>query len=155
MVIPNFYLEYPREVIARPSPEIWTEITEFAIPEPRSDEVVIKVIVAGSNVKDWLHLEVLKKPLNSGDDIADIIYSLGENGRAKNEFHLGDRVAAFHLMLEPYGAYAEYAVAPMYTLMKLSDSTTFEGCIYTVSCHDLSTFSVSSPAFAASKVARF
>ncbi|RAL66205.1 hypothetical protein DID88_005877 [Monilinia fructigena] len=67
-----------KEVIVHPSPEIWTEITEVAIPEPRSDEVVIKVIVAGSNVK------------------------------------------------EPHGAYAEYAVAPMHTVMKLPDSTTFE-----------------------------
>ncbi|KAM0176621.1 hypothetical protein ACHAPF_004766 [Botrytis cinerea] len=84
-----------REVIVHPSPEIWTEITEVEIPQPGPDDVVIKVVVAGSNVKgkhtfstctrkgvaqadihflDWLHLKALKKSLNSGDDIA------GSNG---------------------------------------------------------------------------
>ncbi|KAI9640681.1 hypothetical protein NHQ30_010990 [Ciborinia camelliae] len=115
-----------KEVVVHPSPDIWTEITEVAIPQPGPDEVVIKVIVAGSNVKDWLHLKALNKSLNSGDDIAGIIHSLGENVLSKNEYHLGDRVAAFHPMLEPHGAYAEYAVAPMNTVMKLPDATTFE-----------------------------
>ncbi|ESZ92912.1 putative quinone oxidoreductase [Sclerotinia borealis F-4128] len=115
-----------KEVIVHPSPDIWTEIVEAAIPQPGPDEVVIKVIVAGSNVKDWLHLKALNKSLNSGDDIAGIIHSLGKNVCSKNEFHLEDRVAAFHPMLEPHGAYAEFAVAPMHTIMKLPDAMTFE-----------------------------
>ncbi|KAK6606344.1 hypothetical protein H4I96_04806 [Botrytis cinerea] len=40
-----------REVIVHPSPEIWTEITEVEIPQPGPHDVVIKVVVAGSNVK--------------------------------------------------------------------------------------------------------
>lgn len=40
-----------KEVIVHPTPDLWTEIQEVPIPEPGPDEVVIKVIVAGSNVK--------------------------------------------------------------------------------------------------------
>ncbi|CCD52898.1 hypothetical protein BofuT4_P138220.1 [Botrytis cinerea T4] len=136
-----------REVIVHPSPEIWTEITEVEIPQPGPDDVVIKVVVAGSNVKgkhtfstctrkgvaqadihflDWLHLKALKKSLNSGDDIAGFVHSIGTHVQTKNEYSLGERVAAFHPMMNPHGAYAEYAVAPIHTVVKLPDIITFE-----------------------------
>lgn len=41
-----------KEVIVHPSIET-IEIIESPIPEPHDDEVVIKVIVAGTNPKDW------------------------------------------------------------------------------------------------------
>ncbi|KAM0158011.1 hypothetical protein ACHAQE_004251 [Botrytis cinerea] len=116
-----------REVIVHPSPEIWTEITEVEIPQPGPDDVVIKVVVAGSNVKDWLHLKALKKSLSSGDDIAGFVHSIGTHVQTKNEYSLGERVAAFHPMMNPHGAYAEYAVAPIHTVVKLPDIITFEG----------------------------
>jgi NADPH:quinone reductase-like Zn-dependent oxidoreductase len=40
-----------KEVIVHPTPDVWGEIHEVPIPKPQKDEVVIKVIVAGSNVK--------------------------------------------------------------------------------------------------------
>lgn len=40
-----------KEVIFHTSPNIWTEITEVAIPLPGPDEIVIEVVVAVSNVK--------------------------------------------------------------------------------------------------------
>lgn len=40
-----------KEVIVHPKPDIWTEIQDVPIPEPGIDQVVIKVVVAGSNVK--------------------------------------------------------------------------------------------------------
>jgi NADPH:quinone reductase-like Zn-dependent oxidoreductase len=40
-----------REVIVHPLPEITTEIREVDIPTPAPDQVVIRVVVAGSNVK--------------------------------------------------------------------------------------------------------
>lgn len=40
-----------KEVIVHPTPELWTEIHEVPIPEPGPNEVVVKVIVAGSNPK--------------------------------------------------------------------------------------------------------
>lgn len=109
---------------------------------------MIKAIVAGSNVKgehtystctqkvgaqtdiyslDWLHLKALKNPLNSEDDIAGVVHSIGTNAQTKNKYSLGDRVAAFHPMMELHGAHAEYAVTPIHTVMKLPDAITFEG----------------------------
>ncbi|TGO56293.1 hypothetical protein BOTNAR_0226g00050 [Botryotinia narcissicola] len=81
-----------REVVDHPSPEIWTEITVVEIPQPGPDGIVIKVIVAGSNVKD---------------DIAGVVHSIGTNAQTKNKYSLRDRVAAFHPMMEPHEAYAE------------------------------------------------
>jgi NADPH2:quinone reductase len=40
-----------KEVIIHPLPEIKGEIHEVDIPVPKPNEVVIKVVVAGSNVK--------------------------------------------------------------------------------------------------------
>ncbi|RFU33815.1 hypothetical protein B7463_g2579, partial [Scytalidium lignicola] len=115
-----------KEVIVHPSPELHTTIHDVPIPEPGPDEIVIKVIVAGSNVKDWLHITAQNISMNSGDDIAGIIYSIGNKVSATHEFAPGDRVAAFHPMLQPHGAYAEYAVAPMHTTFKLPDEISFE-----------------------------
>ncbi|TVY34197.1 Trans-enoyl reductase [Lachnellula subtilissima] len=115
-----------KEVIVHPTPELWTEIHEVPIPEPGPKEVVIKVIVAGSNVKDWLHLTALNIPLNSGDDIAGTVHALGSEVVKTREFAVGDRVAAFHPMMSPHGAFAEYAVAPYHTVFKIPDETSFE-----------------------------
>ena len=65
--------------------------------------------------------------MNSGDDIAGTVYQLGLNVLASAEFQIGDRVAAFHPMLSPGGAYAEYAVAPQSTVLKLPTGISFEG----------------------------
>lgn len=65
--------------------------------------------------------------VNSGDDIAGVVHDLGKDVQASGEFQVGDRVAAFHPMLSPGGAYAEYAVAPQSTVMKLPLSISFEG----------------------------
>ncbi len=40
-----------REVIVHPLPEITAEIREVDIPTPAPDQVLIRVVVAGSNVK--------------------------------------------------------------------------------------------------------
>lgn len=40
-----------KEVIVHPIPVLRTEIHEVPIPIPREDEVVVRVVVAGSNVK--------------------------------------------------------------------------------------------------------
>lgn len=39
------------EVIVHPLPELTTEIVESPVPVPGPDEVLVKVEVAGSNVK--------------------------------------------------------------------------------------------------------
>ena len=65
--------------------------------------------------------------MNSGDDIAGTVHELGTSVQASGEFQIGDRVAAFHPMLSPGGAYAEYSVAPQSTVLKIPIGTTFEG----------------------------
>jgi NADPH2:quinone reductase len=120
-----------KEVVIHPLPTLRGEIRDVSIPIPAHDQVVIKVAVAGSNVKDWAHITARNLSINSGDDIAGTIHSLGDGVRATNEFNIGDRVAAFHPMLTAGGAYAEYATAPYHTVFKLPNNTTFEGmCIY-------------------------
>jgi NADPH2:quinone reductase len=78
-------------------------------------------------VTDWLHPTALQVSLNSGDDIAGLVHSLGSMVQKTNEFRVGDRVAAFHPMMTPHGAFAEYAVAPQHTVFKIPDTTSFEG----------------------------
>jgi NADPH:quinone reductase-like Zn-dependent oxidoreductase len=133
-----------KEVIVHPTPELYTSIHEVPIPEPGPDEMVIKVVVTGSNPKglllprsiyhdssnshpDWDHLTSMNVSLNSGDDIAGVIHSLGSNVQRTNEFRIGDKVAAFHPMMAPHGAFAEYAVAPQHTVLKIPEGTSFEG----------------------------
>lgn len=64
------------------------------------------------------------KPLNQGDDIAGTVHSVGEGVL---DFKVGDRVAAFHEMLQPGGSYAEYAVSWAHTTFHLPEKTSFEG----------------------------
>jgi D-arabinose 1-dehydrogenase-like Zn-dependent alcohol dehydrogenase len=78
-------------------------------------------------VTDWDHLTSRNISANSGDDVAGTIYEVGENVKRSGEFHVGDRVAAFHPMFSPGGAYAEYALAPQHTTFKIPDQTSFEG----------------------------
>lgn len=42
-----------KEVIVHPTPQLWAEIHEVPIPEPGPKEIVIKVVIAGSNVKGY------------------------------------------------------------------------------------------------------
>ena len=41
-----------KEAIVHPSIDT-VEIVDVSIPEPKDDEVVVKVMVAGTNPKDW------------------------------------------------------------------------------------------------------
>lgn len=76
---------------------------------------------------DWAHITAKKISVNSGDDIAGTVYALGKDAEATGEFHIGDRVAAFHPMLTPGGAYAEYAVAPAHTVFHVPTNISLEG----------------------------
>ena len=97
-----------KEAVVAKGPKV--SIIDSEIPKPAPGQVVIKVQVSGSNPKDWKVPEWMPDaaPTNQGDDIAGTIHAVGEG---VEEFRKGDRVAAFHQMLEPGGSYAEYAVA--------------------------------------------
>jgi NADPH:quinone reductase-like Zn-dependent oxidoreductase len=80
--------------------------------------------VSGSNPKDWKVPVWFNRTLNSGDDIAGIVHEVGGD---VFEFKVGDRVAAFHEMMEPGGSYAEYALAWQHTTFHIPKETTYEG----------------------------
>lgn len=64
------------------------------------------------------------EPLNQGDDIAGYVHEVGFD---VYEFKPGDRVAAFHEMMKPYGSYGEFAVAEQHTTFHIPKETSFEG----------------------------
>ncbi|KAH7184467.1 chaperonin 10-like protein [Fusarium oxysporum] len=103
--------------------DISVEIVDIEVPKPGPDEVLVKVIIAGSNPKDWKLAGILHREMNSGDDVAGLIEAVGENVVG---FHPGDRVAAFHKMATSNGAFAEYAIAPYYTTFHIPDSLSYE-----------------------------
>ncbi|CAL5869550.1 uncharacterized protein PFLUO_LOCUS3780 [Penicillium psychrofluorescens] len=110
------------ELLIHPGPK--TELINSPIPTPNDDQVVIKVVVSGSNPKDWKRPEWFDVHINQGDDIAGIVHRTGKN---VTEFKPGDRVAAFHEIMTSGGSYAEYAVAWAYTTFHIPKDTSFEG----------------------------
>ncbi|KAJ4299720.1 hypothetical protein N0V90_004966 [Kalmusia sp. IMI 367209] len=110
-----------KEAIVSKGPIV--KIVDSPIPQPGPDQLVIKVVVSGSNPKDWKIAEWLDKTMNAGDDIAGIVHSVGSNVW---EFKPGDRVASFHEMLTPGGSFAEYAVAWPHTTFHIPNKTSFE-----------------------------
>jgi NADPH2:quinone reductase len=61
--------------------------------------------------------------VNQGDDVGGIVSAVGSSVR---NFRPGDRVAGFHVMDVPRGAYAEYTVCPDHTVFHIPDSMSFE-----------------------------
>ncbi|KAF2117186.1 chaperonin 10-like protein [Lophiotrema nucula] len=112
----------PKQVIVHSSIES-VEIIDTPIPTPKDHEIVIKVIVSGTNPKDW------KYPLwkgwshNSGDDIAGIVHSVGKD---VYEFKPGDRVAAAHEFGTENGSFAEYSVALDWVTFHIPHNVSFE-----------------------------
>ncbi len=69
--------------------------------------MLIKVIVSGSNPKDWKMSFWRGAERNEGDDIGGIVAKVGSN---VTEFKPGDRVAAFHPMVTTHGSNTEYTI---------------------------------------------
>jgi NADPH2:quinone reductase len=113
------------------SPDSSVKIIESPIPKPRRGDVLIKVVFAGTNPKDWKFPSVSNTTLNSGDDIAGTVEQVGEGVL---EFRRGDRVAAFHRLGEIGGAFAEYAIAPASTTFHLPDGVSFEEVLHPFMC---------------------
>ena len=99
------------------------EIIDSHIPTPEPSQVVTKVVVSGSNPKDWKRPEQ-GQTLNQGDDIAGVVHAVGSD---VVEFKPGDRVAGFHQMAAPGGSYAEYAVSFDHATFHIPKKTSFEG----------------------------
>ncbi|GME59323.1 alcohol dehydrogenase [Neofusicoccum parvum] len=110
-----------KEAIVDPDLEI--RIVDSPTPEPNADQVIIRVIVSGTNPKDWKMAHLFKMSANSGDDIAGIVHKIGAH---VTEFKPGDRVAALHMPGEAHGSYAEYAVSWAHTTFHLPNHISFE-----------------------------
>ncbi|GAM88127.1 hypothetical protein ANO11243_061580 [Dothideomycetidae sp. 11243] len=110
-----------KEAIVFPGPKVVIQDVDFPTL-PSEDHLIIKVVVAGSNPKDWAIAERVPG-LNQGDDIAGIVHSVGAN---VYDFKPGDRVASFHEMMTPHGAFAEYAVGLEATTFHIPPSLSFE-----------------------------
>ena len=101
------------------------QIKDIPTPTPKANQVLIKVIVSGTNPKDWKYPILVKgiQGLNTGDDIAGYVEAVGSE---VTEFKKGDRVGAFHEMRTEWGSFAEYAIAPAHTTFHLPKATSFE-----------------------------
>lgn len=99
-------------------------IIDSPVPKPGPGQILIRVVVSGSNPKDWKVPMWTNSNINQGDDIAGTVVSLGPD--THTSLRAGDRVAAFHTMITPHGSYAEYAIAPATTTFAIPESTSFE-----------------------------
>ncbi|KAJ5247905.1 quinone oxidoreductase, partial [Penicillium chermesinum] len=107
-------------------PLVTTQTHDVSVPKPAKDQVLIRVVVAASNPKDYKHVLSTGTAINSGDDAAGIIEDLGSSVESSGQFRRGDRVAIFHAMMTPGGTYAEYALAPATTVLLLPQWISFE-----------------------------
>ncbi|KAI4595821.1 putative secondary metabolism biosynthetic enzyme [Pestalotiopsis sp. 9143b] len=110
-----------KEAIVAKGPTV--TIIDSPIPQPKAHEVLIKVVYAGSNPKDWKIPEWLGTNDNQGDDVAGYVHEVGSD---VTEFKKGDRVMGFHVMVSPNGAWAEYSIVPAHTTAKIPDNISFE-----------------------------
>jgi NADPH:quinone reductase-like Zn-dependent oxidoreductase len=94
-------------------------------PEPKADEVLVKVRVAGVNPIDWKIRNGagerlgLKLPIFLGGEIAGTIDKIGSDIR---DFQVGDAVYG----IVPSGGYAEYAIAKIGEVAPKPQSLDFE-----------------------------
>jgi NADPH:quinone reductase len=101
------------------------QIKDIPVPKPKANQVLIQVVVSGTNPKDWKYPIRVKdsQGLNTGDDVAGYVEAVGSD---VTEFKKGDRVGAFHEMRTEHGSFAEYAIAPASTTFHLPKKTSFE-----------------------------
>src|SRR6202163_4705788 len=95
-------------------PEVM-ELAEVPVPQPKSNEVVVKIKAAGVNFVDVYNREGRYKaplPLILGQEGAGTVIAVGSDVR---NFAVGDPVAYTSVL----GSYAEYAAVPADRLGKI------------------------------------
>lgn len=99
--------------------------TDVARPEPKADEVLVKVHAAGVNPVDWKIRDGLgerfglKFPISLGGEIAGTIEKIGDDVR---DFKEGDEVYG----IIASGGYSEYAIAKIGDIAPKPQSLDFE-----------------------------
>ncbi|OLN93236.1 Protein TOXD 5 [Colletotrichum chlorophyti] len=104
-------------------PDLTVKLHDTPIPEPGPGQLLVKVVVSGTNPKDWKVPFWFKTPQNSGDDVAGTVEKVGDE---VYEFSKGDRVAGFHVMRAPHGSFAEYAIVPAFSAFHIPKSISYE-----------------------------
>ena len=61
-------------------------MVDSPIPRAKAGQVLIKIVVAGANPKDWKYPERFGTDINQGEDIAGIVH---ETGAGVTEFKVG------------------------------------------------------------------
>src|SRR5260370_30499033 len=97
-------------------------------PEPKTDEVLVRVMAAGVNpvdaqmrAGDWAKMFGPKPPYTPGADIAGIIEQTGANVK---KWKAGDAVYGY-LDLDRDGGYAEFTIAKLNEIAAKPKSATF------------------------------
>ena len=105
------------------------EIMDVPIPEIGSDDVLVKIRVAGVNPLDNMIIrgEVkmitpYKLPLIMGNEFSGVVEKVGNN---VDEFSVGDRVYC-RMPLDKIGAFAEFAAVNKNALAKIPDYLSFK-----------------------------
>ena len=97
-------------------PEVM-ELVDLPVPQPKSNEAVVKIQAAGVNFIDVYNRQGHYKtplPLVLGQEAAGVVSAVGSDVR---EVAVGDRVAYTSVL----GSYAEYAAVPADRLVKTPD----------------------------------
>src|SRR4030081_490364 len=97
-------------------PEVM-ELVDLPVPQPKSNEAVVKIKAAGVNFIDVYNREGRYKaplPLVLGQEAAGVVWAVGPD---VHEVAVGDPVAYSAVL----GSYAEYAVVPADRLVKIPD----------------------------------
>jgi NADPH2:quinone reductase len=95
-------------------PEVM-ELVDLPVPQPKSNEAVVKIKAAGVNFIDIYNREGRYKaplPLVLGQEAAGVVVALGSE---VHDFAVGDPVAYCAIL----GSYAEYAAVPADRLVKI------------------------------------
>jgi NADPH:quinone reductase len=101
-------------------PEVM-ELVDLPVPQPKSNEVVVKIQAAGVNFIDVYNREGHYRaplPLVLGQEAAGVVSAVGSDVRSDvHGLAIGDRVAYTAVL----GSYAEYAAVPADRLVKIPD----------------------------------
>ena len=101
-------------------PEV-LKLEELPIPEPRSEEALIKIEAIGVNFVDTkvrAGIDPAPLPITPGVEAAGIVEAIGAD---VTELKIGDRVA--YVMHR--GSYAEYASVPVHRIAQIPDDLSF------------------------------
>src|SRR4051812_16246773 len=98
------------------------EYADIPVPQPKADEVLVKVEAIGVNFIDVYNREgryKLPLPFTLGQEMSGTVTEIGSN---VNNFKPGDRVAQTSVV----GSYAEYQAVSVQRLVRVPDGISFE-----------------------------